>query len=161
MLDEELIKLAAQIKIKALQKAYIISTAESCTGGLVSGYLTSIPGSSAYFNTGVVSYANEAKIKLLKVPEEILTKFGAVSIQTAQQMAIGVQNLSNSNISISVTGIAGPDGGSNQKPIGTVCFGLSVNQEVTTYIYHFSGDRNEIRLLATKQALLLILEALA
>ena len=160
MMDQELLALVEKIKIKSSKKNYTISVAESCTGGLVSWYLTSIPGSSRYFVTGIVSYSNEAKINILKVSEHILNQFGAVSEETAKSMAIGISNIVNSNIALSVTGIAGPDGGSDKKPIGTVCFGLCKDKTLTSSTSYFSGNREEIRHLACKQALLLILDNL-
>jgi PncC family amidohydrolase len=107
-----------------------------------------------------VSYSNEAKINILKVSEHILNQFGAVSEETAKSMAIGISNIVNSNIALSVTGIAGPDGGSDKKPIGTVCFGLCKDKTLTSSTSYFSGNREEIRHLACKQALLLILDNL-
>ena len=160
MMDQELLALVEKIKIKSSKKNYTISVAESCTGGLVSWYLTSIPGSSRYFVTGIVSYSNEAKINILKVSKHILNQFGAVSEETAKSMAIGISNIVNSNIALSVTGIAGPDGGSDKKPIGTVCFALCKDKTLTSSTSYFSGNRKEISHLACKQALLLILDNL-
>lgn len=160
ILDKDLLQLVEKIKIKSSEKNYTISVAESCTGGLISGYLTAVPGSSVYFATGIVSYSNEAKINILKVPQDILDKFGAASEETAKSMAIGISNIANSNIAISATGIAGPDGGSDKKPVGMICFGIYANKIVTSNSHYFSGSREEIRHLACKQALLLILNNL-
>lgn len=160
MLDQELISLVKKIKIKVLEKNYTIAVAESCTGGLVSGCLTSIPGASDYFSTGIVSYSNEAKISILKVPQGVLDQFGAVSEETAKFMAIGVSNIAKSNIAISVTGIAGPGAGTDKKPVGTICFGMYANKILTSSTEYFSGNREEIRYLASRHALVLILEEL-
>ena len=160
MLDKELIIIANQIKHQAIEKNYTISVAESCTGGLIAAYLTSVPGSSGYFSSGIVSYSNDAKIKLLNVPTNILTNFGAVSKETAECMAVGVQKLMGTNIAISVTGIAGPDGGSKTKPVGMVCFGLCGSGLTNSSTHYFTGKREEIRHLACRQALLMILDCL-
>ena len=160
ILDPALIKLVEKIKTKSLEKNYTISVTESCTGGLLSGYLTAIAGASHYFDTSIISYSNKAKINILKIPKNILNLFGAVSEETAQSMVIGLSSIVDSNIILSITGIAGHDGGSNQKPVGTVCFGLYANKMLTSNTYHFSGNREEIRHLACKQALLLILKNL-
>lgn len=122
MLENKLIELVHQIK--SLAKGKSISIAESCTGGLVASYLTSIPGSSEYFTTGIVSYSNEIKIKLLNVNSKTLDKFGAVSEEVAKEMAMGSMKTANSDIAVSVTGIAGPGGGTKNKPVGMVWFVL-------------------------------------
>lgn len=160
MLNTELTPLLEQLKSKLLAKNYTVTTAESCTGGLLAGYLTSLPGSSNYFTTGIVSYSNNAKINILKVPSDIIAKFGAVSPQTAEAMALGAQKLSGSDVAISITGIAGPGGSTSTKPVGMVCFGLSATDTVTSYTHQFSGNRSEIRQLACKQALQIILDYL-
>lgn len=129
-------------------------TAESCTGGLISSYLTEIPGSSAWFERGFVTYSNRAKTEMLGVPLELLNKFGAVSEQVAQAMALGALQNSPGHISLSVTGIAGPGGGTEDKPVGTVCFAWAVRgaspQTVKKLI---SGNRLEVRLAACQLAL--------
>jgi nicotinamide-nucleotide amidase len=160
ILDPTLIELVEKIKTKSSEKKYTISVAESCTGGLLSAYLTAIAGASHYFDTGIISYSNQAKFNILKVPEHILNLFGAVSEETAQSMAIGLSTIVNSNIIVSVTGIAGPDGGSEYKPIGTVCFGIYADKILASNSYYFLGNREEIRKLACRQALLLILSHL-
>lgn len=156
-LNQELINLVEEIKIKLVQRKYTIATAESCTGGLLSAYLTAISGASTYFGTGVISYSNEAKIKLLKVPHQVLSTYGAVSEEVAKCMVLGVQAISDSDIAIAITGIAGPDGGSKEKPVGTVCFGSYVNKDVETFTHHFSGDRDDVRYQACKMALMRVL----
>jgi nicotinamide-nucleotide amidase len=158
MLDNKLIKLVEQIKLESAGK--FIATAESCTGGLVASYLTSIPGSSEYFSTGIVSYSNEAKIKLLNVNKKTLDDFGAVSEEVASEMALGAIRISGSDLAISVTGVAGPDGGTISKPIGMVCFGIATSQSVKTVTHNFLGDRHEIRKQSCQVSLNLILEAL-
>jgi nicotinamide-nucleotide amidase len=129
-------------------------TAESCTGGLIAGYLTEIPGSSAWFERGFVTYSNLAKEELLAIPKTLLEEYGAVSEPVALAMATGALAHSAGQIALSVTGIAGPDGGSVEKPVGTVCFAFAAdNMNPLTLKKQFSGNRQEIRLAATEEAL--------
>ena len=130
-----------------------VSTAESCTGGLVASAITEISGSSAFFGMGVVTYANEAKMKLLGVKSDTLTAYGAVSEQTAKEMAEGILSLSDSDVSISVTGIAGPTGGTPEKPVGTVFSAICFKGKTTAYKLHFEGDRNNVRMSACYEIL--------
>ena len=106
------------------KKKLTISFAESCTGGLLSSSITSISGSSKVFNMGLVTYSNNAKVKLLKIPKEIITKYGAVSYETCLSMVKNLSRISKSDISISITGVAGPNGGTKEKPVGLVFIGL-------------------------------------
>jgi PncC family amidohydrolase len=147
-------------KIRDTSNGKVISVAESCTGGLLASYLTSLPGSSAYFSAGIVSYSNEAKIKLLSVSLESLAKYGAVSEVVAKEMALGCKKITSSNIVVSVTGVAGPDGGSLNKPVGMVCFGVVTDSDVKTYTYHLKGDREDVRKEACIIALVIILDLL-
>jgi nicotinamide-nucleotide amidase len=126
-------------------RGLMLSVAESCTGGLLGHRLTNVAGSSAYFERGVIVYSNRAKQELLGVPEEILKMHGAVSAACAEAMARGICARSGSACGLSVTGIAGPDGGSPQKPVGTVFFGVAVAGEVTSRHYRFTGDRVSIK----------------
>ena len=145
------------VKLLAL-KEKTIATAESCTGGLVSASITEVPGSSEVFGFGVCTYANEAKMHLLGVKQETLEKFGAVSEQTAIEMADGVRKLSGSDIALSLTGIAGPGGGSEEKPVGLVYLGVSVGDKLygkkMLLGQHAVRDREYIRKLAVKNALM-------
>ncbi|WP_058485404.1 competence/damage-inducible protein A [Defluviitalea phaphyphila] len=122
-----------------------ISVAESCTGGLLAGRIINYPGISAVFKEGMVTYSNEAKIKRLGVKEDILKKYGAVSKETAEEMAIGIAKISNSDIGVSTTGIAGPSGGTKEKPVGLVYAGLYINGKVYSKKFNFRGDRQTIR----------------
>ena len=106
------------------KKKYTVSFAESCTGGLLASTITSISGSSKVFNMGLITYSNNAKVKLLKVPKKTITKYGAVSHETCLTMVENLSKISKSNISISITGVAGPNGGTKQKPVGLVYVGL-------------------------------------
>ena len=124
----------------------MLCLAESCTGGLASGLITEIPGSSAWFDSGLVVYSNQAKQDLLNVSAESLRQYGAVSEQVAIEMAIGALNQGRANVAASVTGIAGPDGGTEEKPVGTVCFAWAGNGiALTATTKHFPGNRQNIR----------------
>lgn len=156
MQDRELIKLVRQIKT-SIKPGVTISTAESCTGGMLAACLTAISGSSEYFSTGIVSYSNMAKMKLLSVKEKTLRKFGAVSEEVATEMAEGSRKVAESNIAVSITGIAGPDGGTVKKPVGMVCFGLASSGSVESFTHYFTGNRAEVRMQACLVALQLVL----
>jgi len=137
-----------------------IATAESCTGGLVSGALTAIPGSSAVFLGGAVTYADEVKTELLGVDPALFSTFGAVSEPVAQAMAAGARDATGSDYAISITGIAGPDGGTADKPVGTVWFGVATPDAVTAQMRRFVGDRSGIRERSVVTALDLLRRAL-
>ena len=122
-LSQKLVKLLSKKKLK-------VSFAESCTGGLLSSSITSISGSSKVFNMGFITYSNNAKVKLLKVPKKTITKYGAVSRETCLSMVENLSKISKSNISISITGVAGPNGGTKQKPVGLVYVGLKKGRKI-------------------------------
>jgi nicotinamide-nucleotide amidase len=138
----------------------MLATAESCTGGMIAAALTDIAGSSAVVERGFVTYSNAAKSELLGVPPAIILAKGAVSQEVAAAMAEGALARSHAAIAVSVTGIAGPDGGSPDKPVGLVWFGLSASGKTTTDHEVFSGNRAEIRRQATEKALTLLLDGL-
>lgn len=140
------------------EKERTIALAESCTGGLISGALTEIPGSSEYFGYGIISYSNEAKKEVLNVREETLRKYGAVSSETALEMATGIRNLAGASYGLSVTGIAGPGGGSEAKPVGLVYVGFSSETESLWCELRFKGTRHEIRNATVRAALSFALE---
>ena len=125
------------------KKDLTIATAESCTGGLIANTLTNISGSSEYFDRGVISYSNKAKMELLDVPEDLLKKNGAVSMQVAEAMANGIRKKSNVDIGIATTGIAGPTGGSKEKPVGLVYISISTKKDTFVKKYVFEGSRIE------------------
>ena len=127
------------------ERGQCISVAESCTGGLIGNMLTNSPGSSTYFLGGVVVYSNQAKVDLLDVSQQTLEKFGAVSEQTVREMAQGVRKRLQTDIGLSVSGIAGPDGGTKEKPVGTVHIGLAVEREIFSGKYRFWGTREQIK----------------
>src|SRR5579885_2358946 len=141
------------------QRGLTLATAESCTGGGLSYWLTSISGSSDWFERGYVTYSNTAKMEMLDVKKATLDQWGAVSEQTAREMAEGALRNSGTDLGIAITGIAGPDGGSTEKPVGTVWIAWSRrNQETITELNLFSGDRQAIRLAAMATALERLLE---
>ena len=134
-------------------RGLVCATAESCTGGGVGSAITGVPGSSAVFAGGVISYSNEVKRDVLGVSAESLDKYGAVSPQVAAQMADGVRRLLKADLAVSLTGIAGPDGGSDEKPVGLVWFGLSTPSGTRTEKCLFRGDRAQVRAHAVVHAL--------
>jgi nicotinamide-nucleotide amidase len=135
------------------ERGLTVAFAESCTGGLVAHRLTNVPGSSAYFRGGVVAYANEAKRRLLGVPAPVLEAHGAVSEEAAGAMAEGARRALGADIAVATTGIAGPDGGSAEKPVGTVCLGLAAESGLVTRRYQLWGNREWVKLLTSQLAL--------
>lgn len=133
-----------------------ISTAESCTGGMIASEIVGYSGISEIFKEGYVTYSNEAKHKNLGVSNSVLEEFGAVSEQTAAQMAVGVRRTSGSDISIVTTGIAGPEGGTPTKPVGLVYIGCAYRDAVVVRKFNFSGSRYQIRYQSMRQAFILI-----
>ena len=121
-----------------------ISVAESCTGGSLSRALTSIPGASSYFDCGYITYSNQSKTEMLGVDIQTIKTFGAVSEEVALEMVIGLATRSHSDIAVSVTGVAGPTGGTSEKPVGMVCLGFSYGGKTSTSTQLFSGDRASI-----------------
>ena len=147
------LQLATTLGQLLLRKKWTITTAESCTGGGIGYWLTAVPGSSAYVDRGFITYSNKAKQQLLAVRSATLLQFGAVSEQTVREMAEGAAKAANANMAIAVSGIAGPDGGSVYKPVGTVCFGFCVNGNVASSHLVFTGDRQQVRQQAIDYAL--------
>ena len=137
-------------------KGYTLATAESCTGGLMAKRITDVPGSSAYFLEGLVTYSNAAKTRLLGVPEELITEHGAVSAEVAEAMATGVKAVSGATIGVSTTGVAGPGGGTDEKPVGLVYIAIADDVQVEAKPYTLFGSRQEIRERASQIALDLI-----
>jgi nicotinamide-nucleotide amidase len=143
-MEQSLLLLSAEIGSTLVARGYTISTAESCTGGLLSQTLTGISGSSAYFIGGVVAYSNQVKEQVLGVRTQTLIEYGAVSEQTACEMAQGIRNQFNTDIGLSTTGIAGPTGGTPEKPVGLAWIGISTPDGTQAYECHFKGDRLEV-----------------
>ena len=136
-----------------LEKGLFLATAESCTGGMIAAACTDLAGSSAWFERGFVSYSNAAKTELLGVDAALIAQHGAVSEQVARAMAFGAIRHSNAQVSVAVTGVAGPAGGSFEKPVGMVWFGFSVGGMLTSEVMRFDGDRAGIRAATVRHAL--------
>jgi len=156
--DTSLGDLAARLQAVCVAAGSTVTTAESCTGGLVAHAITSQPGSSQYFLGGVVSYANEVKIAIVGVPEELLATHGAVSAQVAIAMATGVRERLGSDLGVGVTGVAGPDGGTDEKPVGLVYIAVSDAAGTDVRRFHWSGDRASNIHASAEAALTMLLE---
>jgi len=143
---------------KSIKKKIKISIVESCTGGLLSSVITSVSGSSKVFNLGLITYSNRSKINVLKIPKKLIRKHGAVSEQVCKAMAININKLSKSNISIAITGIAGPNGGSKEKPVGLVYVGIKNANKISIKKYLFKNrGRSYIQKAVVNKCLKLIL----
>ena len=153
-MENDLNALATQLHHLLIKNKLIVSTAESCTGGWIAKILTDIPGSSASFERGFVTYSNDAKQDMLGVNSQTLETSGAVSEQTVTEMAQGALKNSQASIAMAVSGIAGPSGGSVDKPVGTVWFAwLKEGQATRTQLRHFAGDRESVRHQSVRQAI--------
>ena len=152
--DESLAMLTAAVAAELKVQGRMLATAESCTGGWIAKLCTDLAGSSVWFERGMVSYSNEAKHDLLDVPAARIARFGAVSEEVAADMARGALAHSRADFALSVTGIAGPDGGSPDKPVGTVCFGWAFPDDIVETERHlFPGDRDAVRRATVATAL--------
>ncbi len=155
-----------KVVARLLERNMVFTAAESCTGGLISAAVVNVPGSSACFNEGYITYANEAKVKLLGVKRKTLEDFGAVSREVAAQMSEGALKRAEADIAVSVSGIAGPSGGSEEKPVGTVFAGISIKDKnsgeisTETVRFLFKGNRNEIRRQTVEEVLKKVLSAI-
>lgn len=146
--------LAGKVGVALKARGLMLVTAESCTGGWVAQEVTAIAGSSAWFERGFVTYANAAKVEMLGVALDTLTSFGAVSLETAREMAVGALEHSRADVSLAITGIAGPGGGSPDKPVGTVCFAWCRRESAPLAVKEvFEGDRAAVRRQAVARAL--------
>ena len=152
-LEEKAVVLLAEKKLS-------VTTAESCTGGLIAGTLVNVPGASEVLNEGYVTYSNEAKERLVGVRHETLETYGAVSEQTAKEMAAGAAKAAGADAALSATGIAGPGGGTAEKPVGLVYIGCYLQGETTVKEFRFAGNRRENRLRTVEEALLLLVQCL-
>ncbi len=158
--DQQLNELARRAGEELLQRQQTVVVAESCTGGWVAKCLTDIPGSSRWFERGYVTYSNAAKQQTLRVAAAVLEAFGAVSRPAAEQMASGALHLSGASVAVAITGIAGPDGGTSEKPVGLVWFARARRDGTAVAVEeHFGGDREAIRRAAVATALRLIIAA--
>ena len=158
-LEKQIAQLAERLAGKLQQQSMTLAVAESCTGGWLAKVLTDLSGSSAWFLGGVVSYSNAAKHNVLRVECDCLDKYGAVSEPVAKQMVAGVGALFSSSLAVSITGVAGPSGGTLEKPVGMVCFAV-INEtgNVSVVTKQFAGDRQQVRLQAVVAALQLLLD---
>ena len=151
ILEEKIAKLLTR-------KQKTLSIAESCTGGLLANRITNVPGSSGFFQLGLVVYSNKAKIKLLRIPKNAIVKYGAVSQKVAQSMATSVRKLVGSDFGIAITGIAGPTGATKDKPVGLVYVALCSKNKTLCYKFLFKGTRTAIKSLAATKTLQLFSE---
>jgi len=142
------------------KKGWTLTVAESCTGGLLGDVITNLPGSSEYFQGGVIAYSNQVKINLLKVSAELLKKNGAVSPEVALSMARGVRKLLGSSVGVAITGIAGPDGGSEEKPVGLIYISVLTPELEVVKRFHFAGNRREIKTQSAETAIKLLISLL-
>lgn len=144
-MDDGLADAARRLAAKLIEKGWMLATAESCTGGLIASSLTDLPGSSAWFAGGVVAYANSVKTGLLGVPGAIVEAHGAVSRETVLAMAGGARLKLGTQCALAVSGVAGPTGGTPEKPVGTVWIGLTAGHAIQAALYHFEGDRLAVK----------------
>jgi nicotinamide-nucleotide amidase len=148
------LELARALGVAASRRGWCVATAESCTGGLIAAAITDVPGSSGWFERGFVTYSNDAKVEMLGVQPATLARHGAVSEPTAAEMAAGAIARSRADLAVAVTGIAGPDGGTPDKPVGTVCFAWARRGGgVETAAHRFPGDRAAVRAATVAAAL--------
>ena len=156
MFQQQLQNLASNLATQNLK----VTCAESCTGGLLAANLTRLPGSSAWFDMGFVTYSNEAKQQMLNVNPSTLAHYGAVSEEVVREMALGALIFSKADYALSISGIAGPTGGSEEKPVGLVWFGLASKKRIWAESKIFNGDRDQIRAQAVQHAVQLLLSKL-
>ena len=147
-----------EIVTALIEHKITIATAESCSGGKIAAAITDVSGASEIFGYGMVTYSNDAKIKILGVKEETLAAHGAVSPETAYEMAVGLKRVSGADVAVSVTGIAGPGGGSPEKPVGLVYMGIAYGDDVFVKKNLFQGERDEVRLQTVETALHFVAE---
>ncbi len=159
-MDQELITFSSQIGQILKEKNLTISVAESCTGGLLSHVLTGVSGASDYFIGGVVAYSNYIKERILGVKHQTLLNHGAVSEETALEMASGIKEKFGTDIGLSTTGIAGPTGGTPTKPVGLVWMGISTPEDSWAFNQHFKGSRTDVQALSVLEILSMLLENL-
>ena len=145
--------LCRELATELLDRRWMMAAAESCTGGLIAAACTGLAGSSAWFERGFVTYSNEAKCELLQVDPQAIASHGAVSEVVARAMAFGALRHSHAQVSVAVTGVAGPGGGSEAKPVGTVWFGFSVGGRLSSEMLRFDGDRQAVREASVRHAL--------
>lgn len=161
MKPEQTIEYSQALAAILIDKSMMLATAESCTGGLIAAACTDLAGSSAWFERGFVTYANAAKTEMLGVDATLIDTYGAVSEPVAHAMAVGALAHAHAQVAVAVTGVAGPSGGSAEKPVGTVCFGFALGHRVTTETMHFGGDRAAVRQATVRHALTRLAELMS
>jgi nicotinamide-nucleotide amidase len=161
MEDSTLYELAERLGAELKQRGLMIATAESCTGGWIAQAITAVPGSSEWFERGYVTYTYISKREMLGVRSETLGTHGAVSEETVREMALGAVERSHAQVSVAVSGTAGPSGGSPGKPVGTVCFAWAIENAVESETRHFGGDREAVRRQSVVHALTRVLKLLS
>jgi len=159
-MNQHLINLIAELAALLLERGKKLATAESCTGGLIAKSMTDLAGSSDWFECGFVTYSNAAKTDMIGVPESVVSEYGAVSEVVANAMASGALRFSAADCAIAVTGIAGPAGGSPDKPVGTVWIAVAVEDQIFTQKYLFNGDRDAVRQATMLQSIQNMLQLL-
>ena len=160
-MDKKIAALAGEVAVLLTEQKLTLAVAESCTGGALCQALTDIPGSSAWFDRGFITYSNQAKVDMLGVSSTLLDQYGAVSFETARAMVEGVHGHSQAELAIAITGIAGPGGGTAEKPVGTVFFGIGQKgQAVKIDKRRFKGDRSEVRARSVEFVLKALLKTL-
>ena len=153
-----MIKIEEKLVQSLAEMGLTVSTAESCTGGMVASTIIDVSGASDVYNEGFITYSNEAKMKYLNVSEEVLDSFGAVSEETVKQMVSGCRKATGSDVAIATSGVAGPGGGSVEKPVGLVYIGCAYKDIIEVRAYKFEGNRTEIRTQATNEAINMAME---
>jgi len=153
MADDTLVVLAAELGLALKARGWMLALAESCTGGGAAQAVTAVPGSSGWFERGFVTYSNAAKVEMLGVAPQTLTEQGAVSEQAVREMAQGALDRSHAQVAAAISGIAGPDGGSPEKPVGTVCFAWATDKHLSSETVRFEGNREKVRHQAVEYAL--------
>jgi nicotinamide-nucleotide amidase len=153
MADDALLKLAAEVGAALKARDWMLTLAESCTGGGAAEAVTAVPGSSGWFERGFVTYSNQSKIEMLGVSPKTLKEDGAVSESTVREMARGALVHSHARIAAAISGIAGPDGGTPEKPVGTVCFAWAADKHLESETVYFKGNRKKVRRQAVEYAL--------
>jgi nicotinamide-nucleotide amidase len=152
-MTKPIVELITDLAVSLMDAKQKVCTAESCTGGLIAKSFTDLAGSSAWFERGFVTYSNESKAEMLGVSESVIEQYGAVSESVATAMAVGALSHSHADYSIAVTGVAGPGGGSDEKPVGTVWIGVASKTQTRTQKFLFGGDRETIRLMTMQSAI--------
>jgi nicotinamide-nucleotide amidase len=159
-MNEDTLRLCTELATRLVDTGRMLATAESCTGGLIAAACTELSGSSNWFERGFVTYSNAAKSEMLGVDPGLITQHGAVSEVVARAMAFGAIRHSHAQVSVAVTGVAGPTGGSVDKPVGTVWFGFQVDGQLTSETRRFDGDRAAVREATVRHALTRLLQLL-